>query len=552
MFKSEKKGRKPSPSTWMEFFASTSSHGFSHVTKGATLGRICWTFLLTFSHVAAVGHLWFLSRHYLNYDYYEVITVKPDVNRTFPDITICDNVRISDHALQKFEEARAILERLQSVGASVLKRKDDLTDIYSKEVVDKMYNLLIGESEALFANIPLKLIHHLGTQFDSLVASCKFGQQECGVKNFELYISPKYINCYTFKAQSMNSNFKNNLLGPEFGLSLILRGEPLLGHIYTESSNVENTNSIHLHIHPPNTIPFVSSDGLDINPGMSTSIELNQKQFIRLGSPYSECQPEKTVTRLNKEYIMEPNYCMENCVRDIVRERCNCTSVFFKGVTNDSREYCTYIEHSNNFHTDLSKVLCEIYTILLLGNSEELACQRCAWNCKETNYDIKISQAKWPQTALVRSFVKKRVQSKPMDNPIREYYEYLVNTLKFNDSMSNYNNSNIKRIKRFSDINVNGNMWKHESLHIPDSLLESQSLAELQRTWVSESFYRLNIYFSEPFVTVYEQVPSFQLYDFWSGIGGCMGLWAGASTLTILEFLSFLSGMIYRKIFLSN
>ena len=54
--------------------------------------------------------------------------------------------------------------------------------------------------------------------------------------------------------------------------------------------------------------------------------------------------------------------------------------------------------------------------------------------------DIKISQAKWPQTALLRSFVKKCVQSKPMDNPIREYYEYLVNTLKFNDSMSNYNN----------------------------------------------------------------------------------------------------------------
>ena len=95
-----------------------------------------------------------------------------------------------------------------------------------------------------------------------------------------------------------------------------------------------------------------------------------------------------------------------------------------------------------------------------------------------------------------------------------------MNTLKFNDSMSNFNNSNTKGIKRFSDIHINDDIWKHDSLHIPNCLLESQSLVELQRTWVSKSFYRLNVYFSEPFVMVYEQVPSFQLYDFWSGIGG--------------------------------
>ena len=64
---------------------------------------VCWTVVLVTALFAAVGHLYILTSSYLQFDYYEVITVKSDVARTFPDVRICDTVRLSDYALNKYE-----------------------------------------------------------------------------------------------------------------------------------------------------------------------------------------------------------------------------------------------------------------------------------------------------------------------------------------------------------------------------------------------------------------------------------------------------------------
>ena len=84
-------------------------------------------------------------------------------------------------------------------------------------------------------------------------------------------------------------------------------------------------------------------------------------------------------------------------------------------------------------------------------------------------------------------------------------------------------------------------------LFIPESLLNGKSIEELQRKWVQESFYRVNIYFSEPFVMIHEQVASYCLEDFWSGIGGMIGLWTRASAMTLLEVSTFITRLIFQK-----
>ena len=87
------------------------------------------------------------------------------------------------------------------------------------------------------------------------------------------------------------------------------------------------------------------------------------------------------------------------------------------------------------------------------------------------------------------------------------------------------------------------------SLYVPESLLEAQSVVELQRNWVQDSFYRLNVYFSEPFIISHRHVPSFSFDDFCSGVGGVLGLWAGASVLTILQIFSFLGNWMTKRKF---
>ena len=73
-------------------------------------------------------------------------------------------------------------------------------------------------------------------------------------------------------------------------------------------SMIENIKSIHLDIYPQNTLPFTENPGIDIISGLSTSIEVNQKQYNRSESPYSNCQPTQNVKILSKVYVMGPNF----------------------------------------------------------------------------------------------------------------------------------------------------------------------------------------------------------------------------------------------------
>ena len=411
----------------------------------------------------------------------------------------------------------------------------------------------------MFASIPSQQLTLLGSKFNSLVVDCKVNHQTCSRENFELHVNPVYVNCYKFKAETVRNNF-NNVPGPEQGLSLILRGETSLDVHYYEFSKTENVKGIRVDIHPPNTIPFSENHGIDLTPGTSTSVGLGQEMYSRLGAPYDDCEPTRNVTLLSKEYPISPNICLFQCVFKFVRQQCNCTSVFL-GVDEDSEDYCSYVElgQESNTHVNIFKALCEIEEINFLRDNVDKFCKRCAWNCEETKYDMKVSQAPWPTETTIEDFINKFVLSKEKDNPIRKYYEHLVETLLLNNSKTQ-NSINEKRVtlvdlgKKLNSGFKDGNetaYWKSVTLspYIPDSLRMSNSVAELQSKWVQESFYRLNVYFSEPHVPTFRQVASLSFGDFLSGVGGVLGIWAGASVLTLLEILSFLGRLVAKKSF---
>ena len=311
-----------------EFFASTSAHGYGHLTKGSTPSKICWAAVLVTALFPTVSHLCILSSAYLRYDYYEVISVQPDVERMFPDVTICDSAKISDYALFKFERTRSFMFYYQSL-LEEISNKSKYSAIYSKQMYSK-FLLRTLEPGFILSNIPSDQKTSIGIQFDSLVVDCKYKELKCDINNFEIFVSHKYLNCYTFKANTMRSKFKSQV-GSEAGLSIILRGEPSYNENYQEYGKTENIDSIHIDIHPSNTIPFLQSYGLDLAPGMSTSVELRQRLVERLQEPYSNCQPDKYVKVSSKEYLMEQTYCTAQCAKDKIYERCNCVSTYVGG-----------------------------------------------------------------------------------------------------------------------------------------------------------------------------------------------------------------------------
>ena len=551
MSQQKKKEFQPISSALIEFCSSTSAHGYAYLAKGATYKRVFWGFLLIIAFGVAIGHLYAMTSKYLEYDYYDVISVRPDITRRFPEVTTCDTAGISDFAASRHEGTRNLIKHSYIIRQYLKAHRINLTGEYT--VTDMSTDI---RPEYAFANMPANKRSLIGTVFDSLVVSCRFAEQKCSAENFELHANPKYVNCFTFKPKTLNARYDNHLPGPEFGLSLILRGEPTLVTTYYGSVNTLNTNSIHLGIHPPNTMPFLSSNGLHIIPGMSTSIELDQKEFQRLETPYSDCHLDTFIKMNSKKYLMEPAYCFRKCLAHAMYERCRCVSTLIGGVSEDHKEHCMYVDTSNPLNLNVSKLMCELQTLLQWERNETVDCKRCVWNCRETKYGIKVSQAEWPRAAAVKDFIDKYVISKPKDNPVRQYYDHLIEHLGLNHSENIVKFANRKRAGvTLRDIIVKLGAGEEPpvsnmslSPHVPESLLKSDTLGELHQRWVKESFYRLNIYFSEPFVICHKQVPSFGFEDFFSGVGGVLGLWAGASVLTLLELFSFCGHLFIKSV----
>ena len=548
-----------------EFCLHTTAHGYGHLTKGSIVSRICWAAILVLATIIAIFHIWALSAKYMAYEYHETISTRPNILPTFPDVTVCDTVRLSNYAWSKFEGTGDIFKQLYITDMALDLQKKNNSKIYPEKILNFLMDGIIS-SEFIFANIPSKYRNLIGTQFENFVVHCRFGEHDCGIENFETIISTRYLSCFTFKAKTIVTS---GLLGAQQGLSLVLRGEIPLIRRYRVFQNTENTRSIHMRIHPRNTMPFLTSTGGDIIPGMSTAIELSQRDFTRLESPYTNCLPETNITDQSKEYLMEPNFCLFQCAMEKIRNRCNCISTQIGALASNPEEHCLYLDPNN---IDVSRAMCEMGILLGNGMEKEMPdCKRCAWNCRETKYDFKMSQALWPEDSVVGDFVEKYILVLPIDNPVRQYYHLLIDALDVNATAKFQHYRNREKVKNWKmvargqksidDIYKNlifglnitnitmDDVFNNMSLplFIPESLLDCKSIEELQKKWVQESFYRLNVYFSEPFVTVHEQVASYCLEDFWSGIGGTIGLWTGASALTLLEVFAFITRLIFRK-----
>ena len=546
----EKNEEKEQLSKLKEFCSSTSAHGYGHLTKGSKGSKVCWAVVVFTSLIASFGHLYVLTKSYLQFDYYQVVSVKPEVERTFPDVTICDTARISDYSSTNYHAAKNLLFQYTSI-------VEELQNVskYFKLYPEQLYSMFIpyfARAFFLIANIPLNDTKTIGVQFDSLVVDCWFKEVKCNQSNFDTYVHADYLNCYTFKADTVKTNFKSQV-GTEFGLSLILRGETSFNAQYHDHSKSENIDSIHIDIHPSKTAPFMQSYGLDLIPGISTSIELKQQNYERLQAPYSNCTSNQWVTILSKKYLMEPEHCFVKCIEEHIYKNCECILIGLGTLTENYRDYCLNVKVENSSVLNVSKAMCELETMSILEKDENVSCSRCSWNCEETKYNMKITQAKWPQKQTIQSFFNKYILSKSEHNPIREYYQHLLRKLNFDNSTDkNTTGKSMTLPQMLALLNQNGN--NQSSLEdislefdIPEALLHTTSITELQSKWIDGYFYRLNIYFSDPYVTVYKQVPSFSFGDFWSGVGGVLGIWAGASVLTILEVFSFLGGLLSRN-----
>ena len=377
--------------------------------------------------------------------------------------------------------------------------------LYSTEVdVDNAFFNRVSSPKGIYENVNRSQLIPLGHQLEQFVMFCAYRGMKCDYeRDFVLFEDPYYLNCYTY---NIPDNIKDVDTGPDKGLTFVffLEGNPhnVINELYlTRDSFTEQTAGVKLELHAKGTLPNPTISGVDVLPGHSTSLALKQNEREIVGKPYSSCTSRKNLANLN-DYRYSTLRCFDVCKSTYVFNSCGCVnpdSPIPDSLRSMNVQYCgTYNESYGNATEALNhwiaNVRCEkqarlSFTASICDDKEYHSCPEA---CKYNKYDVSLSSLVWPSVPTLIDTYHDFVQGWKA-----EYVLYEA----FHDAINN------RSIESFRDL-----MW--------------YNLA------------RVNLFFNDPKVTVIKEVPSISMYDLFANIGGTIGLWAGISIITAIEFLT--------------
>src|SRR6218665_2370342 len=449
---------------------------------------------------------------------------------------------------------------------------------------DKMFS-----RTTLSANIPTKMLSENGVQENEFVVKCTYRNKPC---RFKKIFDPYFFNCYTFTAPNVTSSVDNEtpplLEGIENGLTvMLLAGTRMLKGvdnpdfsgmpgIYSKDSALSGAGGVRVVIHPPGTKPFPMTEGYDVPPNQMASLSLTPKRRKRLDQPYGHCNHKYPFLNHEEQTHAGPyrrTACEKACIQSHIYKECGCyentlpteldllADQYDYAVTlNDSRQmnierkrefterqdYCfteKYLEGQRNvseedrckkiekcsgtdeFHKcfkfyspklptcDDEKLLNLVKKIKcaddvkdrVMANATLLSQCGCHPSCNEVLYDVAYSLSQWPSQGIDGDTVFHEVM-------VEQNYIERFSSKKKRDFYEDYVSKDIKRaLKDFSKISV----------------------------FVSDS---------DAFLTA--QKPAMTITQLISDIGGQLGVWVGATVLTVAEVLELLIFMLvecFRK-----
>ncbi|XP_077865309.1 uncharacterized protein LOC144351913 [Saccoglossus kowalevskii] len=328
-------------------------------------------------------------------------------------------------------------------------------------------------------------------QIEDFILQCTFASEKCGPSDFLTFQDDNYGNCFQFNAKSNDKIQWAMRPGSQYGLQLTLftEQEEYLS-IYGQDSGAKVT------ILPRGIVSFPVDEGITVKPGTITSIALRKgilymkqkctakpllehrsrdfcgafyaKDTDRQSWPYGNCtqghiEPTVSGQQHNSSYSILS--CQKACAENALIHYCGCAEYIF---TDAPR--CKLLNETQDLCRQLTRYL---------TNIGEINC-KCPSPCKETKYDMTLSQSQWPSDV--------------------------------------YLNKLLKALK-----------WKNFKLKNVNDMQSARS-----------NLVRLEIYFETlNYESVHEQ-PAYKWEDILSDIGGTMGLYIGISIISICEFVSFI------------
>ncbi|XP_038056341.1 acid-sensing ion channel 1-like [Patiria miniata] len=319
---------------------------------------------------------------------------------------------------------------------------------------------------------------------DATLLSCDWRgkNSSCSAANFS-HVFTSFGNCWTFNGGSDGEPILKEIQsGAGNGLRMMI---DIQQHEYSESLSGNIEAGLKVLVHDQGTPPMIDSQGFAVQPGVHAFVATRKQQFLNLEPPYGKCDASRKLTSFTK-YTLEG--CNIECRAQRIFEMCNCRLVRHPGTEVE----CTPKQTNNCAKDVLSKL-----------KSGELPACECPVPCNYTSYITILSTAAIPSQRTAQLLI----------DQYDELSQYTTNL-------------------------TSGSASSVSSVGESPQLLDS---TYMENNWIVLDVFYENINFQ-----LYEQSEAITSSALISDIGGQLGLFLGASFITLTEILSYLGRKLGR------
>jgi hypothetical protein len=251
-------------------------------------------------------------------------------------------------------------------------------------------------------------------------------------------------------------------------------------------------------------------DGIQIQSGLYTSVQVERAFKFMLPKPYSDCQidndkPKKAFNSFIYDLIAQSDYqytqalCLTQCIQYFTIKECNCSdSLIFSHFPSPSCVTDEQIKCSSTFYT---KSILDNEDGGVSGFQQRVCFPLCPTECNKTEFKVKLSSVKL----------------------MGESY---LDLIKQNEKLkSDFDNA--------TQLNNNNNNDDNDD----DTSIE----------WARKSFVRMNIFYETLSYTHSSESIKLDMLTLMAYVGGMLSLFLGLSLFSVLEVVELILHLIYMS-----
>nr|KAF6372946.1 acid sensing ion channel subunit 1 [Pipistrellus kuhlii] len=378
------------PVSIQAFASSSTLHGLAHIFsyERLSLKRALWALCFLGSLAVLLCVCTERVQYYFNYHHVTKLDEVAASQLTFPAITLCN--------LNEFRFSQVSKNDLYHAG-ELLALLNNRYEIPDTQMADEK-QLEILQDKANFRSFKPKPFNmrefydRAGHDIRDMLLSCQFRGEVCSAEDFKVVFT-RYGKCYTFNSgRDGRPPLKTMKGGTGNGLEIMLdiqQDEYL--PVWGETDETSFEAGIKVQIHSQDEPPFIDQLGFGVAPGFQTFVACQeQRQLIYLPPPWGTCKAVTMDSDFFDSYSITA--CRIDCETRYLVENCNCRMVHMPG----DAPYCTPEQYKE----------CADPALDFLVEKDQEYCV-CEMPCNLTRYAKELSMVKIPSKASAKYLAKK-------------------------------------------------------------------------------------------------------------------------------------------------